>query len=326
MDITGRYHCRGGTWQVGAARIAALALLAACAASGGGTAHASDVVLAQGVQDLVAQAESVTIADLVSAQARRNGRGNLIVTDYRFRTVQSVLGLAPQEFVLTQGGGTLAGETHAISDAPPLRVGERYLMFVRPGRGEMFPPFVGGAQGVYRLSPDGSATALGGAREQQPGDALLAQVQALLQQRGTAAPRAPSRVTMPAGSYPQKAYLPAALTPRPAAGRAPAIDPAIALDAPDSGATGATQAGPAAEAPQTDGPGLDYVYQHRITPPAVINGFPHDWTPWHPEEEYQMFRWNQFGGDVLRVYATPTGNWAWENDRFDPPAGPTTRR
>lgn len=318
MKVLGRYHCRGGKWQIGATRIAAFALMAAWAASGMGVAHASDVVLARGVQDLVAQAESVAIADLVGAQARRNSRGNLIVTDYRYRTVQSILGVAAPEFVLTQGGGTLAGETHAISDAPALRVGERYLVFVRPGRGEMFPPFVGGAQGVYRLAPDGSATALGGTRERQAGDALLAQVQALVQQRGTAPPRAPSRVTMPAGSYPQKAYLPVALTPPPAAGRAPAaIDAADTLDAPVSRAWGPTQTGPADEALQTDGPGLDYVYQHRITPPAVINGFPHDWTPWHPEEEYQMFRWNQFGGDVLRVYATPTGNWAWENDRFD---------
>ena len=101
----------------------------------GAGVRASDLVLPGGVADLVAEAEWVTVADLVGAQARRNARGNLIVTDYRFRVVQSMLGLPPHEFVLTQGGGTLAGETHALSDAPELAIGERYeAMIAADGR------------------------------------------------------------------------------------------------------------------------------------------------------------------------------------------------
>lgn len=280
-------------------------------------ARADDVVLQGGLVDLVAGAEWVTVADLVDAQSRRNARGNLIVTDYRFRVVQAMLGLPPQEFVLTQGGGTLAGETHALSDAPALVAGERYLLFVRPGRGGMFPPFVGGAQGVFRFSADGHATSLGGERLHFDRDVLLDQVDALVRQRGAAPPRLPAAGTMPPGRYPQKAFLPLALTPPAAASRAPAVG--TQGDAPVSSASAIAGPGPGpvAQAIRSDGPGLDYVYQHRITPPAAINAFPHDWSPWHPEEEYQMAKWNQFGGDVLWVYTTPTGDWAWENDRFD---------
>lgn len=281
----------------------------------GAGVRAADVVLPGGIADLVAGAEWVTVADLVDARSRRNARGNLIVTDYRFRVVRSMLGLPPHEFVLTQGGGTLAGETHALSDAPELVAGERYLLFVRPGRGGMFPPFVGGAQGAYRFAPDGSATSLGGERRHIDRDALLDQVDALVRQRGTAPARLPDFGTMPAGSYPQKAFLPIALTPPPAPARAPTS--AEQGDAPVPRAATVPVPGPVAQTIQSDGPGLDYVYQHRITPPASINAFPHDWSPWHPEEEYQMAKWNQYGGDVLWVYSTPTGDWAWENDRFD---------
>lgn len=306
---------RGGVARRRGAVLTTL-LLAVCSLfHAGAGAVAADLVLSRGLPDLVAEAEWVTVADLVGAQARRNARGNLIVTDYHFRVVRSMLGLPPHAFVLTQGGGTLAGESHAISDAPHLAIGERYLLFVRPGRGEMFPPFVGGAQGVFRLAADGSAAALGGDRVRFDRDALLDHVEVLLRERGTAPARVPAAGSMPAGSYPQKAFLPLALTAPSSQVRAPAG--VLVADAPVPGAQSLAGATPMESMIQPGGPGLDYLYQHRITPPAVINAFPHDWSPWHPEEEYQMYRWNQFGGDVLRVYTTPTGDWAWENDRFD---------
>jgi hypothetical protein len=93
-----------------------------------------------------------------------------------------------------------------------------------------------------------------------------------------------------------------------------------------SGATAFAAPGPVVSTIQSGGPGPKYYYEHRITPPAVINGFPHDWTPWYPEDEYQMTKWNQFGGDVLRVYTTPTGDWAFGTTASTSLAGPTTRR
>ena len=300
-------------------RMAVIGLLLALSCGSPALTVAQDLMTKASLPDLVAEAESIVVADLVDARARRNARGNLIVTDLHFRTDQVLLGMLPRSgFVLTQGGGTLAGETHEISDTPDLVVGNRYLLFVRPGRGEMFAPFVGGAQGAYLLSSDGTATSLAGTQAPVAYGRLIEQVDALIAERGAAPPRAARSGNVPAGTYPAKVYQPLALTP-PVGGRAPAtsdvavVTPGAVTD--DARMSGGTRAGvPMIASPD---PAPDYRYEHRITPPAVFNAFPHDWTPWHPEEEYQMANWNAYGGSVFHVFTTPTGNWAWENDRFD---------
>jgi len=294
----------------------ALALLIVVLGAGS-RLHAQDLMLKASLEDMVAESEWVVVADLVAQQPRRNARGNLIVTDYRFRAIDVLLGLPGSEFVLTQGGGTLAGETQAITDTPQFDLGARYLLFVRPGRGELFPPFVGGAQGVFRFDADGSAMSLGLQHERGDRAGLLDRVHALLAVRGAAPPRAPARSAVPPGTYPAKSYLPIALTPPLDAGstRAPGVASAEDGPVPDH-ATSVTVAEEGTPQPH-GGVGVDYHYDHRITPPAVINNFPDSFTPWSPEDEYQMSRWNRYGGEVFHVYTTPTGTWAWGNDRFD---------
>ena len=281
-------------------------------------ASAQELMLKATLPDLVAESQWISVADLVDAQARRNARGNLIVTDYRFRAVQTLLGSPPDsEFVLTQGGGTLAGETQQISDTPDLVVGKRYLLFVRPDRGEMFPPFVGGAQGVFLLSANGTAMSLGSDRQRVVIDDLLNQVDGLIVTRGTAPSRVPDANRTPARDYPAKTYVPIALT-RPLRNVAQATPGSADVAAgPIAARTRNDVAPQTGDAVTSTGPGVDYFYNHRITPPAVIDGFPHDWTPWYPEDEYQMASWNQYGGDIFNIYTTPTGDWAWGNNRFD---------
>src|SRR4029077_20804556 len=70
------------TWLVVAA------LVGACA----GPATAQELTGAKTLPDLVAESEWIAVADLVGAHARRNARGNLIVTDYSFRLVQTIEG------------------------------------------------------------------------------------------------------------------------------------------------------------------------------------------------------------------------------------------
>ncbi|MET0231647.1 MAG: hypothetical protein ABW186_12005 [Rhodanobacteraceae bacterium] len=297
-------------------RLAAIAFGVALACGAVDHSSAQELMLPQSLSDLVAESDFIAIADVVSAQPRRNSRGNLIVTDYRFRVSETLEGAAPgSEFVLTQGGGTLAGETHQLSDAAELNVGQRYLIFVRPGRGEVFSPFVGGAQGVYLLTQSG-ATPLSEHRRVVDRDALLDEVRGLVSERGAAPARVPAAPAVVPGRYPAKAYLPVALTP-PGSADARAPYAASVADGPAAPAGAATSSMSSEPGTDNSGPGVDYYYEHRIAPPAVINGFPHDWTPWYPEDEYQMSNWNQYGGDVFHVYTDPTGNWAWENDRFD---------
>lgn len=291
-----------------------LAAAIACGIATGMPAHAQELMLPATTADLVAESEWIAVAELVDTHARRNARGNLIVTDYRFRTEQALEGSPGAEFVVTQGGGTLNGETHEVSDAAALETGKRYLVFVRPGRGEVFSPFVGGAQGAWLLRDDGKAVSLANRRAMAESD-LMREVRDQVLLRGNDPPRVRTASGAP-GAYPAKRYLPVALTP-PMSAAATAPIPVPAMAGPERPENVEASTGVLAAASNDDsGPSPDYYYQHRISPPAVINGFPHDWT-WWPEDEYQMSKWNRYGGDVFHVFTTPTGDWAWENDRFD---------
>jgi len=299
-------------------RIAGWTLSVALAAgfTGADMASAQELMLSKTMTDLVAESEWIAVVELVDAHARRNARGNLIVTDYRFRTEQVLEGMPNNEFTLTQGGGTLAGETHEISDTAHLEAGRRYLVFVRPGRGEIFSPFVGGAQGAYLLSGDGKAMSLGN-RRKLDATQLIDDVRELVGIRGDAPPRVPDHGDTP-HDYPSKRYLPIALTPPAnAAAERPSTEMSTAGPVVPASSSNSASSGTLAAASTNDsGPGVDYYYEHRIAPPAVINSFPHDWS-WYPEDQYQMAKWNTYGGTVFQVYTTPTGDWAWENDRFD---------
>ena len=280
-------------------------------------APAQELMLSKTTSDLVAESEWIAVADLVGAQPRRNARGNLIVTDYRFRTEQTLEGAPGAEFTLTQGGGTVGGETNTISDAAELETGRRYLVFVRPDRGEIFPPFVGGAQGVYVLSDDGKAMSLGGDRRKLDASLLVDQVRVLSEARGATPPRRPAAGTDHPGVYPAKRYLPIALTPPDdGVARVPEAEPAVAGPAaPPAAASVATGVTVAMRPTNASGPGVDWHVSHQIAPPATINGFPPDWD-YYPEDQYLMSDWNRYGGQVF-VVATTRTDWAYGNDRFD---------
>jgi hypothetical protein len=51
--------------------------------------------------------------------------------------------------------------------------------------------------------------------------------------------------------------------------------------------------------------------------PIVVNNLPDSFTPWSPEDEYLMSRWNYYASNVFRVFTTPTGTFAWGDNVFD---------
>ncbi len=266
--------------------------------------------------DLVAEADTVAVARLVSTQARWNARGNLIVTDYRFVIERDVLAAdAPgQTFVLSQGGGTIGDETHALSSNPKLETGARYLVFLRPDRGEVFAPFVGGAQGIYALDDEGRARALSGTDRRDAGE-LLGEVDHLVQQRG----HAPARVFVPSRGddtsvYPSKAYVPSSLQ-MPAPG--PGFGPYDKVEGPVPEST--------PREAQHDGHSIDetppwvgprYHYGPTISAPVVYDEYPHDWE-WSPHDQYQMSAWNSYSDNVFRISGSQLGTWSWGNGRFE---------
>jgi len=289
---------------------------------GGSSApQAQELMASVSTADLVEQAEWVGVADLVAAVPRMNARGNLVVTDFSFRQQQTLLGTPPAvTFTLSQGGGTLGGITDHISDAADLEVGKRYLIFVRPHRGEVFPPFVGGAQGAFEMSTDGRAVSLGIAHAATDAAQLIDQVRVLAAARGSAPAREPQLASPPQGLvYPAKTFLPLALTPAPTASAstpAPEVDRIGGPQPAATAAAGSVTRQAIGGQPMRSIQQPDWHYDHRINPPAIINGFPHDWV-WHPFEENQLAYWNQYAGEIFRVYTTPTGNWAWGNGVFD---------
>lgn len=279
--------------------------------------YGQELQLPRTLPDLVAEADVIAIADLTHARSRWNQRGNLIVTDYSFHVVHQLLGKSlNSQFVVTQAGGTLGQETQEISDETPLSVGTRYLIFLSPGRKKQFSPFVGAGQGVYQLFSDGTVVSMGPDKSRLQRQEFLDKLEQLISARGSTPPSQPFGPILPASrTYPAKSYRPASSTPpvapltqAPAQPTSPSA-PTSPRKMPTVNATVSTFGSSGNLVP-------DYVYGNRISPPAVINAFPHDWV-WHPYEEYQMSKWNQYGGDVFEVLANPTGDWAWGNGRFD---------
>jgi hypothetical protein len=160
------------------------------------------------LDELVDGAGSIAIATLISTQPRWNEKHNLILTDYRFRIERTLLdgGIGNFEFVVTQAGGTLDGETHELSSNPKLRINERYVAFLDPEANHVFCPFMGGDQGLYRITDD-IARPLSG----QPGlplDSLLARIDTRVQIRGNAPPSFRHRSPPPGVTYPSKTATP----------------------------------------------------------------------------------------------------------------------
>jgi hypothetical protein len=298
-----------------------IAILALCLVAAMPVRAAHEVELP--LPDLVDQALAIEIAVLVAATPRWNQRGNLIVTDYRFRRQRDLLGAgAPgDEFVLSQAGGIIGTVGQALSGNPELVTGTRYLLFVRPGHGEMFAPFVGGEQGVFAFASDGTARSLAGG-ESLHHDELLELVALEVARRAGAAPVAAPDSAQPPGTYPAKAFVPAGIArPGPAAvptgpGQAPQAVPTpdgpgqpvdlVAVAEPDRG----TDASPPWSTPR-------YHYGPTVSFPVVYDEFPAAWT-WSPHDQYQLATWNtHVNGNLFLISGTQQGTWAWGNNRYE---------
>lgn len=300
-------------------------LLAACISMA--AAVAAPAAFAQhdvpvSLNELVDGSGSIVVGTLLSARPHWNDRHNLIVTDYRFRIERTLIdgGIGHFEFVVTQAGGTLDGETHKLSSNPELFVGARYLAFIDPAAGHVFCPFMGGDQGIYRIDDDDIASALSG-RDNEPLDALLAKIDARAQQRGNAPPVFHHAGPAAGVHYPSKQALML---------RAPFTAPAqvqgsvVPLQQDSTGEVPEPRPPLAAPSddPQPQSIGMDSAPTpnwHRFAlanRPIVWDEWPHDW--WcSPYDQYKMAQWNAIADNLNRVSGTDLGTWAWGNSRFE---------
>lgn len=263
----------------------------------------------------LAAAPRIVIADLISAQSRWNDTGNLILTDYRFQTIEILRGTFASEFLLTQGGGTVGEETHVISDLPVFRTGARYLLMLNENDNSGFSPVrygpagaieVGISSGQLHASPQLSTTA--------------SEFRALV----VRTPVIRDSQLMPASAgqnMPSKRYTPSVPsgTPEPSLSAVgisvPEASPAAEVPPSVSHVVNASP-GQEVEMPASNSPEPpSYVVQSWPVPPITFNPLPHDWV-WHPADQNMMAEWNKYG-DIFRVFTTPTGTWGFGNDRYD---------
>lgn len=273
--------------------------------------------------DLVLEAESISVSTLLFAQSRWNAKGNLIVTDYRFRVEQVLLdgGIGGFEFVVSQGGGSVGSESQDLSSNPRLQVGERYVVFLDPDRGEMFAPFVGGDQGIYRIDAAGVAVALSGKDRMLLGD-LVGEIRSLLAVRGNDPPlRVHGPAAQGARALPSKTWSPAAPRgPVPSAdSREPSAGDAVDIGMPIAGEPLA----PAVDDPREHGqlqaalPGAPaWHVARRASRPIVWDQWPEDWWVGFVDQS-MMIKWNRVVDNLNRVSNSQLGTWAWRNDRFE---------
>lgn len=264
--------------------------------------------------DLVNQADAIAVASLLSAQPRWNSRRNVIVTDYRFRIESTPLpgSLGNYEFVVTQGGGTIEGVTHELSSNPRLQTGTRYLVFLNPERAEIFSPFVGNDQGIYRIDASDTAHALSG-QDRRPLAELLAEVEALVVARGSNSPALVRPQRQDGVVYPSKTYEPSLLStqvpgfpPReadPVAGP----EPRIALADPTRDPEGVQR---------KSAPTPNWHVTNRANRPIVWDQWPQEW--WTSSiDEHMMAYWNRYADNLNRISGAQLTTWAWGNGRFE---------
>lgn len=283
-------------------RIVSAALLAVFALAAALSAHASQVA-PESEQELAA-APRIVVAEVESAQSRWNPQGTLILTDYRLRRLETLRGDFAARFVLTQGGGTVGEETHHLSDLPELEVGRRYLLFLNEADNPVFSSVRYGAAGARRVEPAGDLHGGGDLRGFRDLVARTA-VRSDAQLRPAAHGR-----RYPASEYRREAVRGLQAIQRPALA-ATAVPPDTAAGAPG---TPLPQPGAApVELSSVELP--NYLVQRAPAPTITFNPLPLTWS-WSPSDQNMMSEWNRYG-DIFRVLQTPTGTWAWNNNRYD---------
>ncbi|MEO8663245.1 MAG: hypothetical protein ABI693_32605 [Bryobacteraceae bacterium] len=304
--------------------------------------------LSLSLRETVRQADAIALGTVTAKQSRwGDGTRRWMVTDFSFSVEQVIYssernGAIAPTVSLTYWGGTINGETQAISDVRLPAIGERLIVMLGPdwARQTGFTPIVGLNQGLFvvgaasggaesvrdaagltlALGSDGQVLRRASAGMAQSPDVNLPAFLGWVSANIAAIKAGPSE--LPAFTAPG-ALRGIAKTPSfsrsgaPAGVSSPRIDPpaavptAIPLVPPvDS----SNQGGIALNRPAVN---PNFSTSHQAHLPIVVNNFPDSFAPWSPEDEYQMSKWNYYGSDVFRVYTTPSGTYSWPDGVFD---------
>ena len=118
------------------------------------TARATSVI-PPSFDELVAEAEVIfqgRVTDVRSQWAGEGGQRH-ILTYVTFSVEDALKGTPGQSYTIRMLGGTIAGETMEVADAPRFQVGDRDILFVEHN-GSQFIPLVGIMHGRFHLHRD----------------------------------------------------------------------------------------------------------------------------------------------------------------------------
>jgi hypothetical protein len=281
-----------------------------------------------------------------------------MVTDYAL-TVEDVIYRSEKSepvsttAMLSYWGGTIGTETQAIADVRLPIVGERLLLFLRPGwdREVGFTPVVGLSQGLFSVTPDVATgrtlvreasgqllglTASGNVVRRRDGlaDAPVVSIETFiswLRANMKSIKAAPSERSLAFDRNDPRIMKTVAKTPSlvtTSSSDRSIIAARSPLETRDAESSAGVPAPPSPSTEGLSGPDRTASEGDTITPdyvtlgikpnlPIVVNNFPDSFTPWSPEDEYQMSKWNYYASEVFRVYTTPTSTYAWPDGVFD---------
>ena len=102
--------------------------------------------------ELVDQAETIFQGDVTNVKSEWVGEGaqRHIMSYVTFRVEESLKGNPGQSYTIRMLGGTVAGETMGVSDAPKFQVGDKDILFVQ-NNGSQFIPLVGIMHGRFHI-------------------------------------------------------------------------------------------------------------------------------------------------------------------------------
>jgi hypothetical protein len=255
--------------------------------------------------------------------------------------------------VVTYWGGTIGDETQSISDLRVPVVGERLMMMLRPDwrRTLEFSPVVGLNQGLFKLA--GAAAGAGNRTEPVVVDAggqQLVMTSGGSVERQEAATSSRGSVSLEAFESWLKSNIsrikstPSTIPPAALQDAGQRMDLFAKMPSPEIRLQNSREAGErrrlpfepddaAASAPAMplystlaafDPPAMtsplrsEYVtLGPKPNLPIVVNNLPNSFSPWSPEDEYQMSKWNYYAHDVFHVYTNPTSTFGWGDGVFD---------
>ena len=285
-------------------------------------------------EEVIQRSNLIITGQVLEKSPRWNDKGNMIVTDYVVGVDEVLLGKHSELTIkLTFAGGQLPEEGQSVSDVPSFQVGQVVLLMLETDKGPLFSPITGVYQGKFTavqmqgqtevIAFDGLDLAIkdsnGGVVTFEDFKKVVKQEIPIAKNKPLPDRSVPKELLpfviqdLPILKYDSNSIAPQATglppLPNPKRDSPPELNeqelnkPAFKGDK--------DQSGNGTEGPQ------EWSYAHRSkNVPVVFNPWPASF----PEllryhDQYAMSFWNRYA-NIYQVMA-PTGNWAWQNNRYD---------